>query len=643
MSLLDNALELVRQGFAVFPLVPNAKDPLTDHGFKDASRDEERVRSWWSKNPEANIGIATGHYSDNLVVIDIDVKKDAGGAESWAEWLDKNYAFIPETPAVLTWSGGRHLYFKSITKVPCRVGWLKGVDIRAEGGYVVAAGSVINGEVYEWAISPDDLDIVSEDEDPQVSALFDEIRDGNQNSSSSFQMSGTINEGKRNDTLYKFACYMQGKGASNEAISAAVHAENKSKCVPPLPDDEVDTLIKSALTKPKGPSITEGTQMSSPPQINTPTAPKDFDFAIMKHYSARDLMDMDVPDPVKYVGVNSEIPLLSEGTCVLAAKAKAGKSWFCTNLCWALAAGKDFLGFKTKRCKVQYYDLEQGKNIEKKRISMIAKSIGEDPPDGFFMNTRLQRIGHGLIEQLEYDIQTNPDIGVFIIDVFEKVRTEKKQTENDYTYTYRDFGPMNAFAEKYHVAIILLFHSRKTIDPTDPFADILGSTAIQGASTQMIVLTKDKYNSKNTKLISKGRTMDGIVEMEYYLEKGVCHPAEGNDGSPMNDELNEFLESEIRTAIRMYMAKTDHWKGRCSGLINEMVREGIGIDADALSVGRFLGKNAGRLMKHDGIQVQTIQNGSGSKLYTLSKIDAQPLITVDEETINVDDIPFKSL
>ena len=49
MSLLDNALELVRQGFAVFPLVPNAKDPLTDHGFKDASRDEERVRSWWNK------------------------------------------------------------------------------------------------------------------------------------------------------------------------------------------------------------------------------------------------------------------------------------------------------------------------------------------------------------------------------------------------------------------------------------------------------------------------------------------------------------------------------------------------------------------------------------------------------------------
>ena len=639
MSLLDDALIYAEYGLAVFPLVPDSKYPLTKQGFKDATTDEKQIKEWWTKNPEANIGIATGHYSGNLVVIDLDIKDGAGGVESFEKWLDESYAYLPETPAVLTWSGGRHYYFRSRSNVPSRIGWLKGVDVRAEGGYVVAAGSVINGEPYEWAVSIEDVDIQSEEDDVWVSYLFDEIRKGS-GENKPFHLSDRIEQGKRNETLYKMACSMQGKGNSDRAILAAVLAENNERCNPPLPEDEVKKIVKSALTKEKG-KLPDSQQGEEQP-FSQPSAPasKGFDFDIMKSYSARDLMTMDVKEPMKFIGVDEEIPLLSEGTCVLAAKAKAGKSWFCTNLCWALATGSDFLGFKTKKCKVQYYDLEQGKNIEKKRISMVAEALDEVPPEGFLMNTRLQRIEHGLIEQLEYDMQTNPDIGVFIIDVFEKVRTEKKQTETDYTYTYRDFGVMNAFAEKYHVSVILLFHSRKTIDPLDPFSDILGSTAIQGACSQMIVLTKDKYNARNTKLIAKGRTMDGIVEREYVLEKGICNVAQSREESAEDEALTEFLKSEIRGQILEFMTKTVRWKGKCSSLIMEFARQGIGTDADALTIGRFLSKNIGRLMKHDGIVVEIIKNGNGGNIYCISKHEFQPLITIDEPTRTIDENPF---
>ena len=639
MNKLETALEYAGNGLAVFPLVPNGKEPITEHGFKDASTQTNIIKQWWGKYPDANIGIATGSRSGGLVVVDLDIKNNAHGIASFDEWISKEWLSMPETWKVRTWSGGIHNYYRSKTTVPSKVGWLSGVDIRAEGGYVVAAGSSINGELYTWEISPEDCDIATE-EDECVWYLLDKIiKDSDTQKSEPFTMPDKVGSGERNNTLYKLACSLQAKGVSDGAIFAAVMEENRQRCEPPLSEDEVKKAVYSALRKEKG---TAQQQKVEAPE-NTQKTNRKLDFEIMKPRSVKELMQMNIPEPIKFVGVDSDIPLLSEGSCVLAAKAKAGKSWFCTNLCWALTNGTDFLGYKTKQCKVQYYDLEQGEGIEQKRIKMVAEAKNEPYPDGFFIMTKLQRIGHGLEEQLEADMQNNPDIGVFIIDVFEKVRTDKKQTESDYAYTYRDFKVINDFAKRHHVSVILLFHSRKMIDPTDPFADILGSTAIQGASDQMIVLTKDKYSSRNTKLIAKGRTMDGIIEMEYVLEGGLCKTTEP-EKSVDDDALEEFLTSEVREAVVQYMEHNSYWKGKCTGFITECAREGIGLDSSPLTVGKFLGKHAGKFMKHDGILVDIISNGSGGKTYCISrKTTVDTVATVDEWADTVDENPFNPL
>src|SRR5258708_4431274 len=59
-SPLEYALAYARVGFAVFPCRPRGKEPITKHGFKDATRDEAQIRKWWTRWPDANIGIATG-------------------------------------------------------------------------------------------------------------------------------------------------------------------------------------------------------------------------------------------------------------------------------------------------------------------------------------------------------------------------------------------------------------------------------------------------------------------------------------------------------------------------------------------------------------------------------------------------------
>lgn len=150
-TLLDAALDYARNRFPVFPISPGKKTPLTEHGFKDATLDKKQIRAWWKRWPDANIGIATGSVS-SLFVLDVDVKPGKDG-EKTLRSLINGHNTLPPTRVCRTPSGGRHIYFllpkgkiiKSGTDV-----YGPGLDVRAEGGYVVAPPSVIEGRTYAW-------------------------------------------------------------------------------------------------------------------------------------------------------------------------------------------------------------------------------------------------------------------------------------------------------------------------------------------------------------------------------------------------------------------------------------------------------------------------------------------------------------
>lgn len=137
-------------GWAVFPLKPREKTPLTANGFKDATTNLTQILQWWEKWPDANVGIATGKVS-GLWVLDID--KDHNGFET-LDQLVKQYGGFPRTPECLTGSGGNHVYFAMPAldirnNAGTKLG--QGIDIRGNGGYVVAPPSIHpNGTPYEW-------------------------------------------------------------------------------------------------------------------------------------------------------------------------------------------------------------------------------------------------------------------------------------------------------------------------------------------------------------------------------------------------------------------------------------------------------------------------------------------------------------
>ncbi len=239
------ALYYASMGLAVFPLVPEGKRPATANGCKAATVDTGQIESWWEKSPSYNIGIATGDASGGLVAIDLDVDEGKGVdgrglLESW----QKNNGELPKTWTSVTGRGGHHLLYRSTFPCQNRVKLYAGVDVRGNGGYIVAPPSLHpNGRRYAWKHGPGEITIAQAD-NRVISFLM-----GPAAEKQLFQEPETIPEGERTDTMVRLVGSLRAKGLDDEAVKAAVRVENGRKCVPPLTDQELEKTVFPALNR----------------------------------------------------------------------------------------------------------------------------------------------------------------------------------------------------------------------------------------------------------------------------------------------------------------------------------------------------------------------------------------------------------
>jgi Bifunctional DNA primase/polymerase, N-terminal/Primase C terminal 1 (PriCT-1) len=260
-ELKDAAIGYARRGWKVFPLhTPNeAMGFRCSCGKQDckavgkhprviwtqaATTDVNIVSTWWDKWPDANIGIATGAES-GLVVVDFDGEVGLASLRR----LTEDHGFTDEALIAET-GNGFHMYFHhpggDVLNSARTVA--DGVDVRGDGGYVVAPPSLHkNGHRYRWR---DQTHLVV-NLPPSLHAKLcaKNKTDKNQHESGMFE---AVPEGRRNTHLTSEAGRLRRGGKSAEEITSTLLEINSKVCSPPLAEDEVRQVAQSVARYPSG-------------------------------------------------------------------------------------------------------------------------------------------------------------------------------------------------------------------------------------------------------------------------------------------------------------------------------------------------------------------------------------------------------
>lgn len=245
------AVDYINRGFAIIPLAPGEKVPAIQGGLTNWSDNPQDAISYWSIRPRANIAIVCGEPSGNLVAIDLDCHGGPDGRETLREW-EAEHGELPETVSVITGSGGKHLLYRVNRSFRKFENPQIGVDIRAEGSYVVAPPSIHpNGEAYEWSVSPDDMDVAEANDLVYQFIEFARPVKASDGEREKYDLPEAI-ERDRNKELFSYASSLRSTGRGEEEIRLLVHHANDTRCKPPLGKAEVDKICKSVLRYERG-------------------------------------------------------------------------------------------------------------------------------------------------------------------------------------------------------------------------------------------------------------------------------------------------------------------------------------------------------------------------------------------------------
>ncbi len=246
--ILETALRYAALGYPVFPCRPGASQPLTEHGFHNASTDATQIEQWWQRHPEANLAIAAG----GLLVVDVD-PLPSGAANPWLQQDPDKQLDLAAAPTAITPRKGRHHVFR---KPPgkswrCTASQLAPhVDTRTDGGYFVVFPSQRPEGTYQW-LPGSELDIAPArlPEPPAwLAAMLDGLVKGMPTlaqAPAAGTKENTIPTGQRNATLAQLAGTMRRVGMSQAEITAALLQVNADRCSPPLPPAEVERIAAS--------------------------------------------------------------------------------------------------------------------------------------------------------------------------------------------------------------------------------------------------------------------------------------------------------------------------------------------------------------------------------------------------------------
>lgn len=336
----------------------------------------------------------------------------------------------------------------------------------------------------------------------------------------------------------------------------------------------------------------------------------------LESFTASELMEMDLPELKTVVE-----DILKIGVCVLSSKSKMGKSWLCLQMGIAVASGTEFLGKKTTKCDVLYIDLENDKRLTKERL--IKLLAGNKPPQNLFLINDTPTMEKGFTKSVEAFIKEHTDIHLVIIDIWAKIKYPKRRNETDYDADYRGISELKRFAEKYDLSIILVTHNRKMVDTTDEYSNIMGSTAMQGASDEYIVISKERRSDAEATISINGRTVEEL-KLKATFDKDICKwklLGEAEEYERQKQKAEYENNPIVATVKKLVSTNNGKWQGRISEMISASKYFEKRIYDSPKTVSSKLKSLSFDLQLNDGISIDTKANGTAGKTYIFTSSD----------------------
>lgn len=327
--------------------------------------------------------------------------------------------------------------------------------------------------------------------------------------------------------------------------------------------------------------------------------------------SAQDLKKADLP-PINFLIAK----ILPEGTSLITAASKIGKSWMVLDMGLCIAAGKPFMGFDTHKCGVLYLALEDSLTRLQERMNNI---LGNEPvPKDFHFVTKAPKMGDGLLEMLKDHFKNFPNTKLVIIDTLQKIRGQALPRESAYAQDYREMETLKDFFDKNRVSSEFVHHNRKMGDDSDPFNMISGTTGIMGAADTIWTITKKRADQEAT-LHTTGRDvmqMDIIIRFDRDSHRwksvgsadliAAQRDRLAYDSNPIAKTIRELLKQ----------SKDGEWRGTAKDLLAEgkmICNRPISISAQKL--GYELRSLDTLLLEYDGIVHKRSKNGNAGNLH----------------------------